>query len=58
MLGKYIYVACEDGSIRILKVKKKSIELIKMLVKSTASCLSIDVIEEPKHIKPKKTIVK
>ena len=59
MLGKYIYVACEDGSIRILKVKKKSIQLVKMLVKSTASCLSIDVVAaESKISKPKKTIIK
>jgi len=44
MLGKFLYVACEDGSIRILKVKKQKIELVKMFVKSTASCLSIDVV--------------
>lgn len=29
MIGKYIYLACEDGSIRVLKVKKSKIELVK-----------------------------
>lgn len=56
MLGKFLYVACEDGSIRILKVKKQKIELVKMLVKSSASCLSIDVVQDaPKEEKIKKT---
>jgi WD40 repeat protein len=54
MLGKFLYVACEDGSIRILKVKKQKIELVKMFVKSTASCLSIDVVQSPKVEKAKK----
>ena len=54
MLGKFMYVACEDGSIRILKVKKQKIELVKMFVKSTASCLSIDVVQAPKEEKAKK----
>jgi WD40 repeat protein len=43
MVGKFAYVACEDGSIRVLKVKKTKIELVKMLVKSSASCLSLAV---------------
>ena len=41
MVGKFMYIACEDGSIRVLKVKKNKIELVKMLVKSQASCLSL-----------------
>ena len=53
--GKFIYVACEDGSIRVLKIKKNKIELIKMLVKSSSSCLSIAVVEEMKKEKTKKT---
>jgi WD40 repeat protein len=43
MVGKFIYLACEDGSIRVLKVKKNKIELVKQLVKSSASCLSVAV---------------
>lgn len=42
--GKFVYIACEDGSIRVLKVKKRSIELIKMLVKSESNCLSLEVV--------------
>ena len=54
MLGKFLYIACEDGRIRILKVKKQKIELVKMFVKSTSSCLSIDVVSSPKVEKVKK----
>ena len=51
VLGKFVYLACEDGSIRIIKIKKKKIELVKMLVKSDAACISIAVQEsEKKHI--------
>ena len=45
MVGKFIYLACEDGSIRIVKVKKNKIELVRMMVKNTASCLSLSVVE-------------
>jgi len=49
MVGKYMYIGCEDGSIRVLKIKKSKIELVKMLVKSSASCLSLaPVIAAPK----------
>ena len=48
VLGKFVYLACEDGSIRVVKVKKKKIELIKMLVKSEAACLSIEVVKARK----------
>ena len=57
LLGKYLYVACEDGSIRLVKIKKEKIELVKMLVKSSASCLSISVAETMKAT-PKKSISK
>jgi U3 small nucleolar RNA-associated protein 4 len=43
MVGKFMYVACEDGSIRVLKVKKNKIELVRMMVKNTASCLSLSI---------------
>lgn len=44
VIGKFIYLACEDGSVRVIKVRKNKIELMKMLVKSDASCLSIEVL--------------
>jgi hypothetical protein len=31
MKGKYIYCGCEDGSIKIVKAKKKSLELTRNL---------------------------
>jgi len=33
MMGKYIYLACEDGTVKILKVKKSGIELVRTLVR-------------------------
>ena len=44
VIGKYIYLACEDGSIRILKIKKRSIEQVKILQKADSNCLSLDLI--------------
>jgi hypothetical protein len=41
MQGKFIYLACEDGSLRVLKVKKNSIELWKVLPKTESRALSI-----------------
>lgn len=41
MLGKFIYLACEDGTIKILKIKKSRIDLIKTMVKVDAKCLSL-----------------
>lgn len=43
VLGKFIYLACEDGSVKILKIKKEKIELIKSLVKVETRCLSLDI---------------
>ena len=39
--GKYVYLACEDGSIKLIKIKKKQIQLIKSFLKSDSSCLSL-----------------
>ena len=41
VVGKQMYLACEDGSIRLLKVKKTIIELQKTFVKAEARCLSL-----------------
>ena len=43
LIGKILYLACEDGSIRMLKVKKENIELQKTLVKAEARCLCLQV---------------
>ena len=42
-IGKFVFLACEDGSIKIVKVKKNKIELIKTMVKSDSACLSLAV---------------
>ena len=34
MVGKYVYLACEDGGVRVVKVRKNGIELVKVLVRS------------------------
>lgn len=43
MLGKFIYVAQEDGSIKVLKVKKTKIELVRSLPKVDSRCLSLAI---------------
>jgi WD40 repeat protein len=44
MHGKYIYLACEDGLIKILKVKKTKIEYVRQLVKAESKALSIELV--------------
>jgi WD40 repeat protein len=39
--GKFLYLACDDGSIKILKIKKEKIELKRTLPKSETRCLSL-----------------
>lgn len=48
MHGKYIYLATEDGSIKILKVKKTKIDYVRTLVKVESKCLSIELAIDPK----------
>lgn len=45
ILGKYIYLACEDGTVKILKIKKNKIEYVRQLFKIESSCLSIELVE-------------
>ena len=44
MFGKYIYLACEDGTIKILKIKKSRIELIRSLVRVDQKCISLALV--------------
>lgn len=48
--GKLLHLACEDGSIKIVKVKKDKIELHRTLVKAETRCLSIDLSSDSKFI--------
>lgn len=43
MHGKYLYLACEDGTIKVVKVKKARIELVKTMVKVDSKCLSLAI---------------
>ena len=44
MHGKFIYLACEDGTVKVLKMKKNKIEYIRQLFKVDALCLSLDLV--------------
>ena len=45
MHGKYLYMASEDGSAKILKVKKTKIELVRSMVKvGDSKALSIELL--------------
>ena len=44
MIGKYIYLACEDGTIKILKIKKSRIDLVRTLVRVDQKCLSLELM--------------
>ena len=41
--GKYAYLASEDGSVKIVKVKKTKIEFVRALVKVEGRCLSVEL---------------
>ena len=41
---KFCFVSCEDGSIKILKIKKTKIEMVKLFVKSSSACLSLALV--------------
>lgn len=44
MSGKYIYLANEDGTIKILKVRKNKIELVRSMFKVDKRCLSLELV--------------
>ncbi|CDW74499.1 u3 small nucleolar rnaassociated protein [Stylonychia lemnae] len=44
MHGKFLYLACEDGTVKILKVKKNKIEYIRQMFKVDARCLSLALV--------------
>jgi len=50
LVGKTLYLACEDGSIKLVKVKKEKIELQRTLVKQEVRCLSLEVTSDQKYI--------
>jgi hypothetical protein len=44
-MGKYLYLACEDGTLKIVKVKKNKIEFVRSLFKVEHRCLSLDLVK-------------
>jgi len=48
MFGKYIYLASEDGTIKILKAKKTKIDFVRTLPKGEDKCLSVELITDNK----------
>lgn len=47
LLGKHLYLACEDGSIKVVKVKKEKLELVRQTPKQPdVRCLSLVCIDE------------
>lgn len=51
-------MACQDGTIRILKIKKRKIELIKILCKDSQQCLSLEVVARATQNRPLKEVKK
>lgn len=41
LVGKFLYCACEDGSIKVVKVKKHGLESTRTYQKTEARCLSL-----------------
>ncbi len=45
MHGKFAYLACEDGSVKIVKIKKTKIEMVRSMIKiSDCKALSLELI--------------
>ena len=45
MHGKFAYLACEDGSVKIVKIKKTKIEMVRSMIKiSDSKALSLELI--------------
>ena len=48
--GKMLYLACEDGSIKLVKVKKERIELHKSLIRVESKCLSLAISKDERFV--------
>ena len=58
MYGKFAYLACEDGSIKIVKVKKTKIEMVRSMIKiSDSKSLSLELILSQKAKEDEKALV-
>lgn len=50
LVGKHMYLACEDGSIKIVKVKKDSFVLLRTLQRTETRCLSLQVSQDESNV--------
>ena len=50
LVGKNLYLACEDGTIKMLKVKKEGIEMARQIMRSESKCLSLEVSKDERFI--------
>jgi hypothetical protein len=58
MHGKFAYLACEDGSVKIVKVKKTKIEMVRSMIKiSDSKSLSLELILTQKAKEDEKVLV-
>lgn len=57
IIGKYMALACHNGTIKIIKVKKSKIELVLMMANAGQTCLSVELVpSEVKQKKPKEIV--
>jgi hypothetical protein len=58
MYGKFAYLACEDGSVKIVKVKKTKIDMVRSMIKiSDSKSLSLELILSQKAKEDEKALV-
>jgi hypothetical protein len=58
MHGKFAYLACEDGSVKIVKIKKTKIEMVRSMIKiSDSKALSLELILSQKAKEDEKALV-
>ena len=50
IVGKNLYLACEDGSIKMLRIKKESIELARQLMRSESKCISLAIDSNESYV--------
>ena len=50
LVDKNLYLACEDGSIKTLRVRKDSIELTRQFMRAETKCLSVEVTADQKFV--------
>ena len=50
MIQKHLYLACEDGTVKLLKVKKDGFEMVRQIMRAETKCMSLEVTADEKYI--------